>query len=345
MSTSTRNEQRSPSLWAIILILIGVIWLLAQANIITGENLSVLFRLWPVLLIGVGLELLVGRQSRALSTLIVLGTIAILVVLMIVGPSLGLASNVEVTREQFTQPLDGTESAHITVGAGIGELNVRALNDSSNLFDADIRYLGNVQYHAEGSNGNVTVTLENNTDGLNWFSFVDLFNWFDDDNDVRWDVGISPDVPVDLSLSTGTGGADLDLSLLQLTGLNINSGTGGITLTLPAVEGERYDASVSLGTGGATINLEDGIATSLRVNSGTGGVTLDVPDDAPVRLDAQTGTGGIDAPSFFDRISGGDDDNFIGDSGVWETSSYREADPDARIDIHFDGGTGGLTVR
>ena len=341
MSTLNRSEHRGPSLWAILLIVIGVVWLLREANVITGANLSVLFRLWPLLLIGIGLELIVGKQSQGLSTLIILGTIALLIVLMLIGPNIGLAANTEVTREQFVEPLDGTESAQITLSVGAGELNVRDLDDSSNLLDADIRYFGSVQYHAEENSGNVTVALENDVDDLNW---VGLFNWLNDDNNARWDIGISPNVPVDLTLSTGTGGADLDLGALQLTSLNVNSGTGGVTLTLPAVEGESYNATVSLGTGGATISLEDGIATNLRVNSGTGGVTIDVPNNAPIRLEASTGTGGIGVPSWLERVSG-DDDTFVGDSGIWETAAYASAIENTRITIHFDGGTGGLNIR
>lgn len=348
MSTVPRSEQRGPSLWAILLILVGVIWLLSQTGIISRENISVLFRVWPLLLIGIGLELLVGRQSRALSPLIILGTIAILFVLMVVGPSIGLAAQSDVTEAQYSEPLDGVESAEITVGVGVGNLYVRPVADSSQLFDASIRYLGNVQYDASGNNGRVAVTLENDSEGGNWFNFIDLFGWRDNEETARWDIGISPEVPVNLNLSTGTGGADLDLSNLQLTGLNVNSGTGGITMTMPAVESDAepqpYNAYVSLGTGGATLALEEGIAVSLRVNSGTGGVTIDVPDNAAVRLDAETGTGGIGVPSFLTRVSG-EDDSFVGENGVWESDSYASADENARITIEFDGGTGGLTVR
>jgi hypothetical protein len=344
MSTPNRSEQRGPSLWAILLIVIGVVWLLAQANIITGANLSVLFRMWPILLIGIGLELLFGRQSRALSTLIILGTVTILIVLMIVGPSLGLAANTEVETAQYSEPLGDVSSAQITVGVGVGNLDVSALTDSTALFEADIRYIGQIEYTADGETEK-QVTLVNDTDGTNWFNFVNVFNWFGEDNSARWDIGISPTVPVDLSLSTGTGSADLDLSSLQLTGLNVNSGTGGITLTMPAVERESYTASVSLGTGGATITLDEGIATNLRVNSGTGGVTIDVPDDAPIRLEANTGTGGISVIASLERVSGDDEGSFVGDSGVWETSTYAEASENSRINIRFDGGTGGLNVR
>ena len=348
MSTVPRTEQRGPSLWAIILILAGVIWLLAQANIISRENLSVLLRVWPILLIGLGLELLIGRQSRALSTLIILGTIGILLVLMVVGPSIGLAAQSTVTEAQYDQPLENAQSAEITVSVGVGNLYVRPVEDSSQLFDANIRYLGNVQYDASGSNENVTVRLENDTQPLNWLAIDNIFNWLNSDESARWDIGINPDVPVELNLSTGTGGADLDLGDLHLTRLSVNSGTGGIVMTMPAVEEDaaprHYEATVSLGTGGATLTLEDGIAVDLRVDSGTGGVTIDVPDNAPVRVDAETGTGGIGVPSFLNRISG-DEDNFVGARGVWESASYASADENARINIEYDGGTGGLTVR
>jgi hypothetical protein len=343
MSTTTYHERRGPSFWAIILILIGLVWLLAQADIITGENLSVLFRMWPILLIGIGLELLVGRQSRALSTLIILATVAILVVLMVVGPSIGLSAHTEVTAAQYSEPLEGIESAQITVGVGVGQLDVHALNDSSDLFDADIRYLGNVHYDASGSNGRAAITLENDSDDIGWFNLADLFNLFDEDNNARWDIGISPNVPVDLSLSTGTGSTTLNLTELQLTGLKVNSGTGSITLALPAAE-THYDADVSMGTGSATITMDQVNAISLRVNSGTGSVTIDVPDDAAVRLDAHSGVGGVNAASFLER-AGDEENNMLGDSGVWETANYADASENARINIQFDGGTGDLTVR
>ena len=51
--------------WPIILIGVGLIWLLGNFGIISGANLAVLFRLWPLALIVIGLDLLFGRQSRS----------------------------------------------------------------------------------------------------------------------------------------------------------------------------------------------------------------------------------------------------------------------------------------
>jgi hypothetical protein len=54
-------------------------------------------------------------------------------------------------------------------------------------------------------------------------------------------------------------------------------------------------------------------------------------------------TGGITVPSNFQRLSGSDEDRFVGDEGVWQTSNYDSAA--RKINIEFDGATGGLTVQ
>lgn len=343
MSAPVYSERRGPSLWAIILIAVGVIWLLAQANVITSEHLSVLFRVWPIVLIGLGLELLVGRQSYGLSSLIVLGTIALLIVLMLAGPSLGLASSTEVTAAHYTEPLDNASSAQITVGVGVGDLHLDPLNDSAALFDADIHYIGQTRYDSTLSGDRKSITLNNDTGTSGGINVFDLFSLLNNNSRARWNVGISPEVPVALNLSAGTGSATLNLSRLDLTSLSVNSGTGSVTLTLPANE-LRYDATISTGTGSLTIDATQSNAVGMQINSGTGSVTIDLPDDAPIRLDAETGTGSISVASFLSRTSS-ESDSFVGEQGIWESASYANASESARIDISFDGGTGSLTVR
>ncbi len=338
MSQSVPHN-RGLSIWPFILIGVGVVWLLAQANILTSANLSVLFRLWPFILIAIGVELLMGRSSQALSTLIGVGTVVLLIALMLVGPSMGLASNVEAQQDSFTVPLEGADSARIEVQANVGMVNVRPLTDSTALFDADIRYLGDVELTTSDEGSQRTVALTNDYDGgFQWFTFLP----FMDNGDLDWNVGLSDSVPLDLTVNTGTGAADLALSTLQLTGLNVNTGTGAVTLALPALP-DSYNALVNTGTGGVDIDIPEGAALSLRISSGTGGVSIDLPNDAAVRLVGSVGTGGIDVPSWLRRVGGDDENNFIGDDGTWETAGFSTADQ--QITINFSGGTGGLDIQ
>ena len=337
----TMSERRSPSLWAFVLIAIGVVWLLREANVLTNANLAILFRFWPVILIGLGLALLVGRSSSQLSTLIILGTLALLIVVMLVGPSVGLAQNVQVKTAQYEEPLGDTQAARINLSASIAHMTVDPLQGSDSLFEADIEYVGDISFSGEGSGSGKVLTLENRGENVSW-NPLSFLNWVGGSNeDIDWAIRVSPDVPIDLNVTLGVGGGELNLDAIELTSLHVNTGTGGVSVSLPNVD-EPYQARIETGTGGGAIRLEEGAAVRLLLSSGTGGMEVDVPDGAAVRVIASVGTGSINVPQGFNRI-GGSEDRFIGDSGTWETEDFNTSD--RQIIIEYNGGTGGLEIR
>ncbi len=337
MSHNLHSRRTSP--WAIILIAIGVIWLLAEANIFNAANLSVLFRFWPLILIAFGVELLLGRNNQRLSFLIIGGTVIVLIALMLIGPSVGLAQTAEVNTATYTEPLDGAEAARVTVSANIAEVRVSPISDPSQLLDANIEYVGEIEYAAStnGTTGIVSLESQGSVSYSNFF----FFDWFGGAtlDGVQWAIGLNPTIPLDLDVSSGTGAINLDLSTFQLTSLRVNTGTGSVDLALPAVP-DDYTARVETGTGAGRIRLLDAANVHLILNSGTGSMTIDVPDGAAVRLQASVGTGSVNVPSSLNRISG--EDGFIGDSGTWETADFDAAEH--QITIEYDGGTGSLNL-
>lgn len=335
MSQSTTSS-RAASPWAVILIAVGVIWLLAQADIFNSANLSVLFRFWPLILIAFGLELLVGRNNRQLSLLIVAGTVILLLALMLIGPSIGLAQTSEVKMAQYSEPLSGADQTSITINANVASVEINPIADEANLFDADINYVGDINFERNG--GEITLESRGNVGMSNFF----FFDWFGEDlNNIDWNIGINPNVPLDLHVTTGTGGGRLDLQDLNLTELYVNTGTGSVDMWLPSMD-DTYDATYVTGTGGGTITIEENATVRLSLRSGTGGMTVDVPEGSAVQVRGSVGTGGIDVPSWLVRVSGGDD-NLVGESGTWESANFDAAE--RQITIDFNGGTGGLTVR
>lgn len=335
----SRIEYRS-LFWPLALIGAGVTWLLYQQGILSPANISVLFRLWPLLLIIIGLDLLYGRRSPRLGALIGLGAIVLFVVLMLIGPALGWAAPVEMKTAAYAEPLEGAESAQVTLGPGMGGLNVTPLRDSSSLLEADIKYVGDVKYTTEGGAARVVDLSQPGSVNL---GFESLGIFLNPDQQLEWNVRLNPTVPLDLTARVGTGGVNLDLSdFAQLTRLRVDAGTGSLDVTLPAAE-NPYRVEVAMGTGAGTIRIEDGAAVELVANTGTGGFTIDVPDSAVVRLVASTGTGSITVPDWLARVSGADDSRFTGDSGTWESASFDGAA--TAITIQYQGGTGGLTIR
>ncbi|MCL0038665.1 DUF5668 domain-containing protein [Dehalococcoidia bacterium] len=70
------SETKSPrkhhiSIWGIILVFVGVVLLLQNFNILPWGLWAMLWRFWPVILIIIGLNIVVGRHKPWLSTVLV----------------------------------------------------------------------------------------------------------------------------------------------------------------------------------------------------------------------------------------------------------------------------------
>jgi hypothetical protein len=232
-------------------------------------------------------------------------------------------------------------SARVNLNLGIADTNITALSDSTDLISADLSYVGEVEFVAEGETAKV-ISLSQTDEGDEGPFNIFGFGWVFQGEDLNWNIGLSPEVPIDLSISGGVGAANFDLSGLEITDLNVSSGVGEITVNLPATS-ERFDARVSSGVGKISLTIPEGTGdVSLDINGGVGETTIDVPDGAGVRLEADSGVGSVNLPSNFTRISG-DDDNIVGQSGTWESQGFAEADQ--QINITFKGGVGSLNVR
>jgi hypothetical protein len=324
--------------WPLILIGVGLVWLLSNMGILQPASIGVLFRLWPLILIVIGLDLLFGRRSPALGTLIGVGGVALIIVLMLVGPSLGWVQSAEVKEATYNEPVGDTASATINLDVSVAETNIKALSDSSDLFQADLRYVGDVIYDVNGGSEK-TISLRQENQNNSSIGFWD-WNFWGSDQNLRWDIGLSTDVPIDLEVNSGVSSSTLDLKDIQLTRLHVNSGVGSVNLTVPAMP-DSYDVSISGGTGSTNITVEEGAAINLDITGGVGSVTVDVPNGTAVRLDASTGVGQINVPSDYERTSG-DEENFVGDEGIWQSPGYDNAD--RKITITYDGGVGSFTI-
>ena len=85
---SEENEQRNTYhsfFWPVIMLGAGVIWLLVNLNIISTYNLRVLYRLWPILIILAGLDVLFSRKLPLLGALLALIMIAGVILLLVWG--------------------------------------------------------------------------------------------------------------------------------------------------------------------------------------------------------------------------------------------------------------------
>lgn len=321
--------------WPIVLIGIGVIWLLASLGVLPDVSWRFFVRLWPLILIVIGLDLIFGRRSPLVGALIGLATIALVVVLTFIAPLMGFVPNVDVLTERFSEPIGSATSAQIELGLSVGLTNITALSDSNMLFDAEISHAGKMDFSVSGEKEKeirlAQLPVSFTSDWLDW----------PEEKELRWDIGLTPDIPLHLKLEGGVGKSTLDFSELQLADLEIEVGVGGMEINLPAT-GESYEVQLNGSVGESRISIEEGAEITLDIQGGVGNVFIDIPDGAAVRLEGETGVGNINVPSSF-RQTRSNDENIVGESGTWESEGFSSAD--RQIIITFEGGVGNLTLR
>jgi hypothetical protein len=342
--------------WPILLIGIGTLWLLANLEILPDLNWRFFIRLWPLILVIIGLDIIIGRRTPIVGALLALGTVAAIIILALLAPSLNLEAGTELKTLSFNEPLEGATSARITLDLERYPTTVDSLNESKSLIEADLDTLTDVNFNARGAKTK-SVSIEPTSDlsfGFNWIDLVDY--------DAHWDILLSPFIPMDLIVDVGSGSATLNLADLQLTDLDISGGSGSTDLFLPATV-SLYPVMIDGGSGSFYIELENrsNITTNIDVGSGSfdvligsgsnvdalieggsGSIDIDVPDDVGVRIVIRDrGSGSVNVPTSYDLIDDMDDNDR--DTGIWETEGY--ADAYQKVEITFDPGSGSFDVR
>jgi hypothetical protein len=258
--------------------------------------------------------------------------------------------------EHFSEPVGDATSARVRLDAPVGETTIKA-GAGDLLLDAEVTHVGEVKFAVIGETEK-NVTLSQKSEAADWLRGI--FGWIGSAGKLRWDVALSPDLPIGLDIHSGVGKSTFDLSALQLTGLDVHGGTGESTVYLPSME-SSYRAVINGGVGEIKVSVPANATLDLKLRAGTGQITLDVGENADlnteikggvgqtdvrlaygaaVRVEARMGLGQVNVPSSFKRLSG--TSGGIGGNGVWESPNFQTAE--RKITIRFDGGVGELNV-
>jgi hypothetical protein len=265
MSERYRGRRGGSIVFPIILITLGVLFLLDNLNIIGDIDWSTIWRLWPIVLIAFGLEIILGRRVS-------FGVIFLVIFLVLVGGAFAFWTTGvgvgDLRSETFTWPLQGVERAEARFEVGVGALRLAGAGDLGELLAGDVQLpdraelVESVQVTGGVANGRVSADWG----VLGWPRFFGARGG-------RWDLRLNERVSWDLDVDTGVGEARLDLSDLLVTDLNLNSGVGAVEVTLP--RRGMVEANVDGGVGEVVINIPEGREARIRVERGIGGVDVD----------------------------------------------------------------------
>jgi len=272
----------------VILIGLAIVFLLSNMGVLAWSVWEVIFRLWPALLIAVGLEIILGRRSAWGSLLALVLTGAIFAgMLWMLGPDLGTGQ--VVAGEEVSQALGGATRADVVIEPGVGSLHIEALPESANLIEGMIRVGRGQRVRRDFAVVGKTATLTLRSEGATFGPFI---GWSDQRT---WDLGLAPEVPLELEVGLGVGLADVDLTGLTVSDLKVSMGLGRTTVTLPD-EGSFY-AKIDGAIGETVVVIPAGMAARIRVDTGL--AVSDLPDGYRQRDDVYTSP---DYDSADDRV-------------------------------------------
>jgi hypothetical protein len=283
----------------IVLIGVGVIWLLGNLGAIAAFDLPVLVRLWPVILVFIGIDILMGRRS-----------LVVVVGFIVGGRELGLSPDVKVNIQRFSAPIGEATSANVVIAFSDSPVTITSQTESVDLIDADLTYVGAINFRVTGTVHKIVRLARNEADFL-------LFSPLYWDPSLDWKVALTPRIPLNLTLDGGSGESRLDLSALQVTSLKASMGSGASAFTAPA-GGPATDMQVTGGSGSMDWSIPSGAALVMHLNGGSGSINIRLPASPMVMLEIrekETGqvsfpTGWLQAPTLKD------------DQAVWETPGY-----------------------
>ena len=275
--------------WAVILIAVGVVFLINNLHL-NGFSIDwlALIRYWPVILILVGLELILGRRSVFGSLAVAaLALVTIGGLVWLVGQTASSPAFSPTTTREVSQELGDVQSAKVDFNLGAGDTHIASTSDAVHLISGT--YTTNrdlqlaVDYQKNGGQGVLRIRQDDPSNKVDPFgNFIG-----------KLDLKLTDAVPLDITVDAGVGNITLDLSGVQLSSLTIKGGVGNVSVTLPA-QGS-YAVSADMGIGELRVTMPKSLEAHLSVDSGIGNSSI--PPRFKPSGNSQWKTGGYDGSS------------------------------------------------
>jgi hypothetical protein len=307
----SERHHRPSLVGPLILIAAGILLLLNQTGRLPWSIWGTLWRFWPVILILVGLEVLIGA-SRSIAWYIVGLVIAVVVLAGIIGYAVYRGNQPSAPRPavQTETVIEATQDADrgkITLKLGVGTLEVQGLADSPNFVEGTIEY-GKYSLQAERS--------FRVRDGQAQFSLLGRSEpntiWAPGNNvGERWNLKFTPRIPLEMDVTAGVGSADIDLRELQVVQLEVSGGVGQTKVLFPAGAG----------------------LTKATVSSGVGEIIVEIPQDVGAKIKVSKGLTGVNVSSSRFTHSG---DEYV-------SANYATAEN--KLDLEVKSGIGAITIQ
>lgn len=249
--------------WPVVLIVVGVLALLVNANLVSVDRLYRLADLWPVILVVIGLEIITRRALRGRGATSDLT--AALIVLIAAGGALIYVSGGPQTPGP-THTFDGSDQigdlTTVTLHVDVGAANLTVQGNTS---------MGNDLYraHIEYAGPSPVVTLDRSTGDLH-ISQNGGFAFFGGRR-FTLNLQISSTVLWNISINAGAATNTFNLGDVKVGAIDLNTGASREDVTFGLPSGVVF---VTMSGGALTVHIQRPVGTEASVQVSGGAVNL-----------------------------------------------------------------------
>ncbi len=241
--------------WALILIIVGLIFLFNNLGYLSWDIWYYLWKLWPLILIVAGLSVLFKDSKLLFLIPLIVAGVVIYATFQYEMPE-----SLEPRTSTLTQTLDDAKEADINLFFGAGTITIS--NGSQNLFDGrfrytDERFLPAKKYEIEDGIGELTLRSDFQSHLSHPIN--------------EWDLKFTDQIPLTLNLDYGAAQAVIDLSGLKVDRLDIN---GGATNTKIRFGNYSTQAYIDLGVSNLEIEIPEAVGAKIELDEGISSVKI-----------------------------------------------------------------------
>ncbi|HOK43176.1 MAG TPA: hypothetical protein PLD49_05880 [Thermoclostridium caenicola] len=235
------------SLWGLLLIAIGILWLFAAADIVSA--VVAVSTLWPVFIVAAGITLLLKKEFRVMRVVV-----WILAFGIVIGYGIYLGNGSYDTMESgeihVIELKDGMEYARMEINVGAVTLRTGASDSVLTQVNSDIKGL---KYGYTGGRDSRIVCSQQ------WKPFAV-------DSGKNFSAVLSNSVKWNLEFNAGAADGILDFSGFPLEQCEINSGTCDLRIVAGKLQDETY-IECNGGVVSLSITLPQGTGIRIRSDS------------------------------------------------------------------------------
>jgi hypothetical protein len=240
--------------WGVALVTAGVVALAVQQGFVDRDALTGAWRLWPVVLIAIGLAIIVSRTPFSLLGTIVAGLAvgAGAGVLISVGPGLASCGGQEPTSTTTRDgAFTGTE-ASVDLDFSCGTLALSQVDGTG--WRVIAGETGDNEVLIDATDTSLVVRSPNR-------AFMS--------GEERWEVSLGDALTYSLSIDANAATSTLDLAGGSFTDLSVNPNAGSLTLELRGTAVEALDLSMNAGSTAILVDETTDLEGTLATNAGS----------------------------------------------------------------------------